>query len=358
MLDVIFTSDYEIHGSGRGSPRRLMVEPTARMLDQFDRYGAKLTIMADVAEIFRYQQYAEETGEDRFSFGAIRDQLQATLGRGHDVQLHIHFAYYGARYEDGYWKPNDAENDLAQLGYERQEAIIREAKAFLEKMLRPARPDYVCKAFRAGGWSMRPSRNIVRALVANGIEIDTSVFKYGKRNGKIRFDYSDAHSALVPWPVDEEDVSRAAPGGRLLEFPIYCENRSVLRFLTVNRLYRVVLARLNRRPSSAPGEIRTGNGPVDSPSKFRKLWRIVTQPQAWKLDFNQCSGRQLVAGLERAYRRYDDRARLRPVVLIGHSKLFTAHNERSLAPFLEHVASRPDRYRFGTFDDFDLESIR
>ena len=54
MLNVIFTIDYEIHGNGEGSPHELMVEPTRRLLDLFEKYGAKLTIMADVAEILKF----------------------------------------------------------------------------------------------------------------------------------------------------------------------------------------------------------------------------------------------------------------------------------------------------------------
>jgi hypothetical protein len=39
MLNVIFTSDHEIHGNGEGCPYELMVEPTARMMDLFERYA-------------------------------------------------------------------------------------------------------------------------------------------------------------------------------------------------------------------------------------------------------------------------------------------------------------------------------
>ena len=49
VVRVIFTLDYEIHGNGEGCPYELMVEPTARLLRLFDAYGAKLTIMADIA---------------------------------------------------------------------------------------------------------------------------------------------------------------------------------------------------------------------------------------------------------------------------------------------------------------------
>ena len=43
MYKVLFTSDYEIHGSGMGSPKDLVVDPTTRMLDQLDRYGGKIS---------------------------------------------------------------------------------------------------------------------------------------------------------------------------------------------------------------------------------------------------------------------------------------------------------------------------
>src|SRR5690242_5223756 len=54
MLRVIFTSDYEIHGNGEGAPQALMVDNTHRNLQLFDEFGARLTIMADVAEIERF----------------------------------------------------------------------------------------------------------------------------------------------------------------------------------------------------------------------------------------------------------------------------------------------------------------
>ncbi|MGO8674289.1 MAG: hypothetical protein ACLQVX_00310, partial [Limisphaerales bacterium] len=62
MLSILFTLDYEIPGSGRGDPLKLMVEPTARLLDELERHGLKLTIMADVAEILRFKEYAEQSG--------------------------------------------------------------------------------------------------------------------------------------------------------------------------------------------------------------------------------------------------------------------------------------------------------
>src|SRR5438128_11445642 len=94
---VIFTLDYEIHGNGHGSPRKLMVEPTERMLALFDRYGARLTVMADVAEILRFERHVEETARDLSDYQAIRNQLRKAVRIGHDVQLYLQSSYYGSR---------------------------------------------------------------------------------------------------------------------------------------------------------------------------------------------------------------------------------------------------------------------
>jgi hypothetical protein len=79
---------------------------------------------------------------------------------------------------------------------------------------------------------------------------------------------------------------------------------------------------------------------------------------ALKLDFNQCSGRQMIAAIRRAEVRHADRQTDLPIVLIGHSKLFNKFNEGQLRPFLKYVGSRPDLYGFSTFDAFDVERFR
>jgi hypothetical protein len=85
---------------------------------------------------------------------------------------------------------------------------------------------------------------------------------------------------------------------------------------------------------------------------------MLFRKHPWKMDFNQCTGKQLVEGLKRVEERYGHPATRLPFVLIGHSKSFTKHNERVLRPFLEYVADHPDRYSFGTFGGLPLECYR
>jgi hypothetical protein len=329
-----------------------MVAPTERLLAQLDRHGARLTIMADVAEILRFGRHRDDTGRDDFGYEPILRQLRAAVRGGHDVQLHLHPSYYNSRFVGGRLEQDYADYDLARLPDERLDAIVREAKGWLEGLLRPEAPRYRCVAFRAANWSMSPARGIVRALARNGIRIDSSVFKHGRRNGMVSFDYRAAHSDLVPWPVDPADVCRRDPLGPVWEFPIACELRPIWRFLTLNRVYRAIEGR--RHPLPVDEYARDGEGPRGVLGRLARLGGLVVSRHPWKLDFNQCTGRQLVAAVRRIEERHGAGAGVLPIVLIGHSKTFTGLNERTLEPFLRWIADHGDRFGFGTFRDFEV----
>jgi len=343
MLNVIFTLDYEIHGNGEGDPEALMVSPTDRLLDQFDRYGAKLTIMAEVAEMLKFREYRETTGRDRFHYHAVASQLCRAVRGGHDVQLHLHPSYCNAHYEAGHWVQNFSEYNTAQLPAARLNEVIRIGKNYLEDLLKPVAPDYRCIAFRAGNWAMQPSQNLVRALLANGFRFDTSVFKYGRRMGRVHFDYTNAHSATSPWPVDELDICRRDSAGQLIEIPIYSESRWIGHFLTPARLYRAYLSRRHAFKVQAGKSPQINNSSGSDGGISGAVKRALRQ-HAWKADFNQCSGKQLIRALERAEANHQGGPGT--FVLIGHSKLFTKYNQQSLQPFLAFVAAHPERFRF------------
>ena len=366
-LTLLFTLDYEIHGNGEGCAAELMVSPTARILDLFDGFGAKLTIMADTVEIMKFREHPEYSDQSPGVYGLIENQLKDAIRRGHDVQLHLHPAYARASYSGGRWVLDFSEYDLARLPYERIYGLIGEGKRFLEDLLGPVRPGYRCLAFRAANWSMSPSWNIIRALLANGIGIDTSVFKYGKRDGLVRFDYSKAENPFVPWPADPSEICRRDDAGELFEFPIYCEARPLWAFLSANRFRRLYGSWRHRFRDQAwpPEGGQAGRAAGDGAGGSRGLAAVAVRKfsatfkkHAWKLDFSQCSGRQMMSAVCRAGARHEDAATDLPIVCIGHSKSYNSLNERQLMKFLRTIANHPDEYGFGTFGEFDLESFR
>lgn len=348
MLQIIFTLDYEIHGNGDGCPRSLMVEPTDGLLRLFDEYGAKLTIMADVAEILKFKEYKEKVGRDDYYYDAIADQLRSALSRGHDVQLHIHSSYFGAHHDQGGWRQEWSEYNFAGLSYNRMVWMVRTGKEYLETLLRPVNQAYSCIAFRAANWSVSPSKNLVNALLENNILIDTSVFKGGCREGHVTFDYSNAHHNMRPWPASPDDICRYASNSRLWEFPIYAEQRHIGAFLSINRIYRILLGSFHVLPmpttASRPAEL-----PISENRKKSFAW--ILKKNAWKADYNQCSGNQLINALQRAEKQTKATENI-PFLLIGHSKLFNSWNEVTLRPFLEYIFKHKTQFNFGTFAYF------
>jgi hypothetical protein len=347
MLRVIFTLDYEIHGNGDGSPYELMVKPTDRLLRLFDRYGAKLTIMADIAEILKFKEYKEEHGRDDFSYDAIIDQLRRAVKGGHDVQLHLHTSFFNARYDKRRWLQDWSEYDFANLPFDRMDWMVRTGKEFLETIIKPVNPDYRCIAFRAANWSVSPSRNVVRALIENDIKIDTSVFKGGRRTGIVNFDYTSAHHSFLPWPADPDNICRFDATSPVWEFPIYSENRWVGAFLTPNRIYRVILGRQHKVANNFSTRIKSK---ADMSRRSNPL-SLFLREHAWKADFNQCSSRQLIKALILAMKEVHSAYNM-PFVLIGHSKLFNRLNEIGIRSFLIFVRSNPSKADFGTLADF------
>ena len=324
--NLIFTLDYEIHGNGDGSPFALMIEPTYRLLNLLEKHDAKLTILADVAEILCFKQYYERTGTDLFSYKDIVAQLQETIKRGHDVQLHIHSSYFKAQYDGKSWVQFWPEYNMASLKYERIDEMIKMSKSFLEDILKPVKPDYTCSVFRAANWSMMPTSTIYKALVDNGILSDTSVYKGGRQNGNVDYNYTNAFSHLYAYKANASDINVRDDNGALMEFPIYTEMRYFWSFITPIRAFRMIRAKFHKHQSNSNKSINSKNSNQTKSPFFRK--------SPWKLDFNQASGRQLINALKRIRKQTKSKSSTIDIVLIGHSKTFISYNEKTLEKFL------------------------
>jgi hypothetical protein len=340
MISLIFTLDYEIYGTGTGDFDSLMIEPTDRLLDVFDRFGAKLTIMAEVAEILAIKKYAEYSTTVR----KIEDQLKRAITCGHDVQLHLHPAWFNAHFNDGHWTLDFSEYALVGLEQDKIDSYIRQGKEYLENLLREVDEDYRCVAYRSGNWLIQPSRKVVEVLEKHQICYDSSIFKWGYgQAGNYEIDYTEASSHIFPWRVDPADINRTADRDGLLELPIFSQKVFISSMLTFRRLllqYR--LRRGSRDGGSEQHEPGLGSGRRLGGYKF-----FVPK----KFDFSRLSYRemkQFVASAEKQTRREYGNGKLMPLVAIGHSTEF--YESKSIGRFLEHLNELgPDRVQTGTF---------
>lgn len=344
MYNLIFTLDYEIHGNGDGNPYLLMVEPTYRLMNLLEKYGAKLTIMADVAEILCFKQYYERNQIDKFHYLDIEKQLKEAIKGGHDVQLHIHSSYFKATFDGKRWNQCISEYNMATLPYERIYEMVRESVTYLNELLRSVKPDYSCKVFRAANWSMMPTENIYKALVANGIKIDTSVYKGGCQGGNVCYDYRMAYDNLLAYPASCYNINEYDADGEMVEFPIYTEMRYFWNFISPLRVFRLLRSKLHKHQHNKSVHIDT----IEKNDNRKLTLKSFFRKNPWKFDFNQATGRQMIAAIKRIRKRKVEGA-CRNVVLIGHSKTFVPYNEKTLECFLRYVSKQAD-IRSGSFD--------
>jgi hypothetical protein len=170
VTTILYSADYELYLGENFLPEvEVLVEPTTALLAACERMRVPLTLFCDVACLWRYR----DEGDDSFP-EAVEAQLKGALGRGHDVQAHIHPHWLHARRENGRWH---APPDTFALGaLEDPAPLLARAKAYLEELLQPVDPSYSCIAFRAGCYGIQPGfQRLFAALRETGYEVDSSI---------------------------------------------------------------------------------------------------------------------------------------------------------------------------------------
>jgi hypothetical protein len=303
-LHVILSIDYEVYGDGSGSFEDLILRPTDQLLELFDEFGFKLTIMAEVAEL-----YAIKHSEFHHAISSqIESQLQRAKRAGHDVQLHLHPAWFNARLQDGVWQLDFAEYGLPYLPEEKIRHYVECGKAYLEELLTTVDPGYRCLAFRAGNWLIQPERTVLDTLCEHGIAIDSSVFDGGRSKvGRYEIDYTDAHHCMLPWRASPDNICRRDDAGRITEIPIYARRTNILGMLTWKRISKQLRLRRGMKNRSSGMEIGRRSGSLLN-------W---TYPK--KFDFTRMTFHELRDYTRAALRLAAGLAVPSPCVAIGHT---------------------------------------
>jgi hypothetical protein len=356
---LIITSDYELPAGGYGDVRRHVIEPTRRMLDICDDNDAKLTIMAEMGELWALEDPQNQSFTTRLSYDPallIRGQLQETVRRGHDVQLHLHPQWIGAQWRSPSWVLDYSHYHLGDFGHDRMVALLLRGKTDLESMLRPISQGYSCIGYRAGHWNTHPSGPYIAALLAAGLKSDTSVFKWGVADTTAtRFDYRNAHSNICAWYACANDINQATSDQTLLELPIYADLVPCFRLFTLRRLRLAFsVLREDMRISAA-----TARGGCQLRSSVRSKLKQLYAYRARKLDFCKMTTREMMDVVDRVLRQADTRTDQSPVpiVMIGHSKEFSSG--RHLSRFLRLLAAQfGAKLRFSTYRGFVAEYER
>jgi hypothetical protein len=330
MFEFLISLDYELPAGGTGDVLQYIIEPTASLLQLCKSYGAKVTIMVEMGELWAFEN-TENAGFSRHlgydSVNEIRSQLVGAIQQGHDVQLHLHPQWINARWNNAHWDLDYAHYKLSDFSDEEMVNLLRRGKQDLEIMLSPHCPDYQCVGFRAGHWNTEPSNRYLAALRAAGLKSDTSVFKWGyANNSAVSYDYRTAESNVLAWYAREDDINRRSSGGGILEVPIATELTRFIRMLTPKRLWLARrYLRENGQISAAVSEAKSGY--VDSQGRIQKIQRLF----GWhprKLDFCKLTGKQMLAMIKKIVNQFENEDSVIPIplMMIGHSKQVGVEN--------------------------------
>lgn len=331
---VILTNDYEIFGDGSGNVEDILISPTEDLLKLCGNYGVPMTLFFEVLEYFAFRE-AEDTkifGDDYKPAALIENQLKEAKIEGHDIQLHFHPQWIGAKpVSHDKWTINPRYWRLplvpGGLGYANDPESIMglffKGKNFLENLLKPIDPKYECIAFRAGGYCIQPEKEVLKAMMETGLLVDSSVCP-GKiaDKGSAMFDFSNAPYEKPYWRIDDS-VTIPQHSGQLLEIPIVTRNRS-----------------------------RLSNFENLSKKKGKELLRAFKRlfwPPITNFDFCKLTLKEMKYFLISYIKKFENYPGPVPIVITGHSKEYKGDSE--LINFL-HWAQNIDQVHFSTYKNF------
>jgi len=219
-LGLILLNDWELFGDGSGDYFEIQHKPLLELLDVVEQHGAKLTVMAEVAQQWAHQKLSRQQSWAGEVVNGWEAALQEAIGREADVQLHLHPQWLNAEYHGDRWRLDYRYWAVSRLESDVMARVFSDGKNYLENLLRPVEPQYECMAFRAGAYCIQPSEKVIDSLLKAGIVCDSSVPR-----GLVApdfYDYRDTHSAVFPWFVHSDNIKyRNETDEGLLEMPPY-----------------------------------------------------------------------------------------------------------------------------------------
>lgn len=355
-IQFVLSDDWGLRSDGSGDMRAIQFDTLAKLFAIYERHGLRGSINAEVMQQLSHR----ELGGRHPELKALADEWErvvcAALSRGHDVQLHLHSQWIGASYADGRWT---LPGSWSILSYPAEQArqLLRRGKQYLERLLRPVKPDYACISFRSGSWCIAPSAHMLGLLVELGIAFDMSIVKgLTCNNDMIHLDYRECDEDFLPYYPELRDARRLADQPT----PIVClptlsfaEPFGYRMRCDGLRLVNKVLARLGLAPRpthKAANETPIGQGSnrsgkpyrvwIDRRGVLRKLMNRFTPPTLMA-DLSALSFPEMkhMIDVVRARAARTDWP-LVPVILTNHTK--DIGDFGPLEQFAEYVSSQND----------------
>jgi len=204
IVYIIITGDYEF--SRNMDTQKDLITLTNEIIKLLESFGAKYTIFFDVCIV--------EALKDTNNYDIVVEQIRNMVVKNHDVQLHFHPVWLpelGGKWDENGWQGDLAHFRLQSLpigNFEDRKTIrglFKWGVETLESIIKPVKSSYAVTSFRAGGYCIQPSQDIVKVMREVGILADSSVWFGGyKDDGVYYYDFRKAPSKYQPYYTTDD----------------------------------------------------------------------------------------------------------------------------------------------------------
>ncbi len=343
-IKLLLTYDHELPlGSLRTSYREAMFSPTERILELAARKNVPVTLFTDILCAERYREW-----DYNGFYKPYAGQLQATVASGNDVQLHLHPHWLTSQYVDGIVKPSP-DYSLAHFASHpvyNIESIVRQGVSRLDEICRQALPSYKVNAYRAGGFNIEPSGDLIfGSLLKNGILYDSSIpFSFYFASALSLIDFRKLPQ-LPNWFIDESGNFRKAAAGGILEIPVAAIPKTPFEIPT-----RFKLKKYCRRAPANHGSMLHEGNPASRMQRLHMLFssRILT------FDNHTLSPAYLMRILDYNVRRFRNHDSI-TMATCSHPKTMGDYSFHLMETFIDNARAKYPEIEFTTFSRLKKE---
>lgn len=282
-MSNILSFDYELFGSGKGCVFANLINPTKSILKILSKFNIKATFFIEIFEVEAVIELKHKYAPDSYEFQAavaLEMQIDEMVYAGHDLQLHLHPQWLNASYEYGTWHLNHDLWRFSSLpdsetkdGLPSKSLAIEIGVRQLQNRVRRINPCYVCHSFRAGAYNLGDTRSSIRALIDNGIRIDSSVCHgFFAHSALSQYDYTTTDKYKSYWFSFDSILNGSdslESSEQCLEIPMVTINSSFFERLSMARMLATIKNRrykgvnyninLSRKLPSRPDLIANSN---------------------------------------------------------------------------------------------------
>lgn len=345
MLNICLSFDYELFlGKNFSSDEEVLFRPTYKIMKALKENEVSGTFFADVCSIEQHKKYGKINYIKEFT-----EQIKEMEKQNQDVQLHIHPNWLCSEWKDGEWKFDLDSYRIHYFGFDKTAsnhaaAIIKNGIDFLNEALMPVKNDYICCAYRAGGFSIQPHEELVKALLDSGIMIDSSIAPHLKSLSQTNhYDFSKPPKVWNWWLSSKDEWNK--PGSEkidsIFEVPVGTANKNPLKFLFTKLFHEDnINLPAKRRNGAYINEICSPN----NVNRIKSIIQYVTSYNALSLD--SYNYHFLWKQLEKIYDKYDCLNKDSYICLICHPKLATDESIHNMVNLISLLKEHNNKYAF------------